>query len=258
MTPLDSKRARRSPWPSIDERAEAMTREPVIKRGGRSEHWVYLWHWPIRAMHWIAAVCIVVLVVTGFWIGRPYFMTGGASQTFALQYVRLVHFIAAGGLVATAIVRVYWLFAGNRFERFAALFPVRKRDWVNLWRMVKFYLLIRPERAPRYLGHNPLQQLSYTFTYLMAVVLVVTGFVMFGEANPRGVFMHTFGHLAPLLGGFQYVRVLHHIAAWYFPLFIIIHIYLAIRADLLERSGAISSIISGGRFVATDEHYADE
>jgi len=258
MTPRDPKHARGSPWPSIDERAGAMTREPVIRRGGRTEQWVYLWHWPIRAMHWAAAVSIVVLVVTGFWIGSPYFLTGGASQTFGLQYVRLVHFIAAGVLVATAIVRVYWLFAGDRFERLPALFPVRKRDWVNLWRMIKFYLLIHPERGPRYLGHNPLQQLSYTFTYFMAAILVVTGFTMFGEADPQGIFMHTFGHLAPYFGGFQWVRVLHHVAAWYFPLFIILHVYLAIRADLLERSGAISSIISGGRFVPTDERYADE
>ncbi len=258
MTPLDSKRERGSPWPSIDERQGAMTREPVIERAGRSEHWVYLWHWPIRAMHWAAAASIVTLIVTGFWIGRPYFLTGGTSQPFGLQYVRLVHFIAAGVLVATAIVRVYWLFAGNRFERLVALFPFRKRDWANLWKMVKFYLLIHPDRGPRYLGHNPLQQISYTFTYLMGLVLAVTGFIMFGEANPQGFFMHTFGRLAPYLGGFQWVRVIHHVAAWYFPIFIILHVYLAIRADLLERSGAISSIISGGRFVPTDEHYADE
>ncbi|MHB1861587.1 MAG: Ni/Fe-hydrogenase, b-type cytochrome subunit [Gemmatimonadaceae bacterium] len=258
MTPLDARHTRGSPWPSIDERSGAMTPEPVISGGGRSEQWVYLWHWPIRAMHWAAAVSIVVLAVTGFWIGRPYFLTGGASQTFALQYVRLAHFAAAGVLVATAIVRIYWLFVGDRFERLPALFPVRARDWANLWKMVKFYLLIHPERAPRYLGHNPLQQLSYTFTYFMAGLLVVTGFIMFGEANPQGVFMYTFGRLAVYVGGFQWVRVIHHVAAWYIPLFIIVHVYLTIRADLLERSGAISSIFSGGRFVATDEHYADE
>ena len=32
--------------------------------------WVYLWGAPIRAMHWIAAICIALLVVTGFYIGR--------------------------------------------------------------------------------------------------------------------------------------------------------------------------------------------
>jgi len=36
-------------------------------RGG--SRWVYLWHWPIRAMHWLAAGSILVLIVTGFYIG---------------------------------------------------------------------------------------------------------------------------------------------------------------------------------------------
>ena len=38
-----------------------------------TSEWVYLWGWPLRAMHWIAAACIVVLTVTGFYIGKPYF-----------------------------------------------------------------------------------------------------------------------------------------------------------------------------------------
>ncbi len=50
---------------------------------------VYLWQWPIRAMHWIAAACIIVLVVTGFYIGRPYFFTSGAaSDHFLMGRVR--------------------------------------------------------------------------------------------------------------------------------------------------------------------------
>jgi Ni,Fe-hydrogenase I cytochrome b subunit len=54
------------------------------------------------------------------------------------------------------------------------------------------------------------------------------------------------------------VRFVHHAATWAFLIFIPIHIYLAIRADHLERTGVISSIISGGRFVPTDHHFVDE
>jgi Ni,Fe-hydrogenase I cytochrome b subunit len=54
------------------------------------------------------------------------------------------------------------------------------------------------------------------------------------------------------------VRLLHHLLTWVFIIFVVIHIYLALRADILERSGTISSIISGGRFVRTDEQYEDE
>ncbi len=220
--------------------------------------WVYLWQWPIRAMHWAAAGSIVVLVVTGFYIGAPYFMTGGeATPRFAMGWMRFLHFLAAAVFVTTGIVRAYWLFAGNRFERWRALFPVRPRDWVNLYRMVKFYLMIHPERAPRYLGHNPLQQLSYTAIYVVAIVMVLTGFALYGQANPDGLIRALFGWVIPLLGGNQAVRFVHHALTWAFLIFIPIHVYLAIRADKVEETGTISSIVSGGRFVPADEEFED-
>ena len=49
--------------------------------------WIYLWGLPLRAMHWIAAACVVVLIVTGLFIGRPYFMLGesGTSPQAAIS-----------------------------------------------------------------------------------------------------------------------------------------------------------------------------
>jgi Ni/Fe-hydrogenase 1 B-type cytochrome subunit len=221
--------------------------------------WVYLWEWPIRAMHWLAAGSIAVLVLTGFYIGRPYFVTSGeASSHYLMGTVRFIHFVAAGVFVATAIVRAYWLFAGNQFERLRALFPVRPRDWVNLWKQVKYYLMIQPEKAPHYLGHNPLQQLSYTALYGVAGVQVLTGFAMYGQSNPEGFFYTVFGWVVNLLGGIQEAHFVHHVFTWVFLIFVPIHLYLAIRADNVERTGTISSIISGGRFVPRDEHYVDQ
>jgi Ni/Fe-hydrogenase 1 B-type cytochrome subunit len=238
---------------------KGVTLRHEIAEASGDYQWVYLWHWPIRAMHWVAAVSIVVLAVTGLYIGRPYFAPSDSPTTpFLMGWMRFLHFAAAGALVATAIVRVYWLFAGNKFERFAALFPVRPRDWVNLVKQVKFYLLIHPERAPKYLGHNPLQQLSYTGLYLAALLAVVTGFAMYGQSNPGGLFFRVFGWLGPLLGGMQNLRFLHHVLTWVFLAFIPIHVYLAIRADVLEHGGSISSIITGGRFVPRKHKYVDE
>jgi Ni/Fe-hydrogenase 1 B-type cytochrome subunit len=221
--------------------------------------WVYLWQWPIRAMHWAAAASIVVLAVTGFMIGKPWFITSGeASAHYYIGFARLTHFIAAGVLVATAVVRVYWLFAGNQFERLKALFPVRPRDWKNMVKMVKYYLMIDTEGVPHYLGHNPMQQLSYTGMYLAGATMVVTGFAMYGQSNPGG-FIWTLFHWVPnLVGGLQMVRSIHHVMTWAFLIFIPIHVYLALRAEIMERTGTISSIVSGGRFVPKDEHYVDD
>lgn len=232
--------------------------EPTVASPG-VRRWVYLWQWPIRAMHWAAAVSLVVLVVTGFYIGRPYFVTSGeASAHFLMGWMRFLHFGAAAVFVATAIIRVYWLFAGNKFERWRALFPIARQDWVNLYKQVKFYLMIQPENAPRYLGHNPLQQFSYTGIYAIAFVQVVTGFAMYGQSRPGGFWYTLFGWVVPLLGGIQIVHFVHHVMTWAFLIFIPIHIYLALRADVLERTGTISSIVSGGRFVRSDVNYVDE
>jgi len=221
-------------------------------------HWIYLWEWPIRAMHWIAVLCIIGLTVTGLYIGKPYFIAGGdTGDHFMMGWVRFVHFALAAAFVATGIVRIYWLFAGNRFERWQALFPVRPRDWVNMWKQVKFYMMIQPEKAPHYLGHNPMQQLSYTGIYVVAALMVVTGFAMYGQANPGGFFYSIFNWVGIVLGGMPVVRFVHHALTWAFLIFIPIHVYLAIRADHLERTGVISSIISGGRFVPADEHFID-
>lgn len=220
--------------------------------------WVYLWDKPLRYMHWVAALCIVALVVTGLYVGRPYFMTSGeASSHFLMGKVRFVHFLSAAVLVMTGIVRVYWLFMGNRFERWSALFPVRRRDRKNFVQMVKFYLFIHPERAPKYLGHHPLQQLSYTGVYAITFLMVLTGFAMYGQSDPGGFFYLTTNWVNALFGGAPIVRFVHHVLTWAFLIFLPLHIYLSIRADHLERTGTLSSIISGGRFVPADEEFAD-
>jgi Ni/Fe-hydrogenase 1 B-type cytochrome subunit len=54
------------------------------------------------------------------------------------------------------------------------------------------------------------------------------------------------------------VRFLHHVLTWVFLIFIPIHVYLALRADAVERTGTISSIISGGRFIPKHEEFVDD
>ena len=220
--------------------------------------WVYLWGAPLRAMHWIAALCILTLVVTGFYIGRPYFMTGGeASAHYLMGWVRLAHFTAAAVLVMTGIVRLYWLFAGNQFERLPALLPITPRNFRNLCRTGVAYLTFRPEKQPNFVGHTPLQQYSYTGIYLLAATMVVTGFSLYGQSNPEGLIYRTFAWVPYLLGGLQHVRLLHHVLTWGFILFIIMHVYFALRSDYVERAGGVSSIITGGRYISLNEEYED-
>ena len=221
--------------------------------------WVYLWKWPLRVTHWISAITITVLIFTGFYIGAPYFTTWGEpSSHFLMGWARFLHFSAAALIVAAAILRVYWLFAGNKWARWNALLPVRAEDWRNLWRTVKYYLLVRQEWMPHYLGHHPLQQLSYTFIYLVVIVQMVTGFAMYGLSDPGGFFHTMTSWVGPLFGGIQTVRFVHHALTWLLITFIPLHVYFAFRADVVDREGEMSSIFSGGRFVRSDIKFEDE
>lgn len=232
---------------------------PTHRPGVPGYRWVYLWHWPIRAMHWAAAGSIAVLVVTGFYIGRPYFAPAPSEVTgFLMGWMRFLHFGAAGVLVATGIVRVYWLFAGNRYERFSALFPITSRnDWTNLLGVIRKYATMRWESGPHFLGHNPLQQIAYTFVYAVVLIQVLTGFALYGMSDPDGFFYRVLGWEALFLGGLPVVRFIHHVLTWVILIFIPIHVYLALRADITEKGGSISSIISGGRWVRDDVDYED-
>lgn len=222
--------------------------------------WVYLWHLPIRITHWVAAASILVLAVTGYYIGRPFAGTGGeASAHFMMGWMRFLHFSAAGVLVACAILRIYGLvLGGNRYERWTALFPVKRSDWVNTWKMACAYATVRPECAPHYLGHNPLQQISYTAVYALGALEVLTGFALYGLSNPAGFIHHATAWVGPFLGGWQMVRLVHHAVLWIFASFVPLHVYLVLRSDVGDREGTLSSIFSGGRFVRDDVRYEDE
>ncbi len=221
--------------------------------------WVRLWGLPLRVMHWLAALAIVVLAVTGLYIGRPYFMTGGeASAHFMMGWMRFLHFAAAGVLVMTAVVRVYWLIASNRYERWSALVPHSRHDLKDLFRQGRAYLLVRPEDAPPYLGHNPLQQMSYTSLYAVALLQVITGFALYGQYNSSGWFYRAFNWIGPLLGGMPVVRFIHHEVTWVFAIYVPIHVYMSVRADILDHNSTISSIVSGGRMVPADREFEDD
>jgi len=58
---------------------------------------VYVWELPVRVYHWINAVALVLLCVTGYLIGSPIraFYAAEAYQQYWFGVVRFIHFTAA-------------------------------------------------------------------------------------------------------------------------------------------------------------------
>ena len=230
--------------------------------------WVYvkLWDPALRLMHWTAVICIITLIGTGYIIATPFLAPGtGAPQPYLMGYIRLVHFIAAGILIATAVVRIADLFfSPYPYARWQSLWPVNDRTEAKATLdVLKGYLFLRTHKNPTWIGLNPLQAITYTAVYGLAILMVVTGMALFGLYNQSQWPYSWFQWLNSWLGA-DTVRTIHYIGMWLFLMFIPAHIYLSARSDTIDRGGAISSMFNGGVWVRKNapvidaDHYRDE
>ena len=79
--------------------------------------------------------------------------------------------------------------------------------------------------------------------------MILTGLVLYGEGEGMGSWQYDWfsSWIIPLLGQSQGVHTLHHLGMWGILVFIIIHIYAAVREDIMSRQSIISSMFSGWR-----------
>lgn len=238
---------------------KATRRKATRKEAPNAFRYVPVWDWQLRFLHWAAFVAILTLCLTGWMIGSGRLAYAGTtSDPFFIGYLRLVHFTAGWLLVSMGILRVAGLFlASTKYQLWRALFPISLKDLKNLYRVGCNYLLCIFERGPHYVGHNPLQQVAYTGIYLMALLAILTGFCLYAAYDANHWLFQYFYWLNGLIG-IQYVRLIHLFMMWVFLAFIPIHVYLAIRADTVEREGAISSIFSGGRWCRKGTRFEDD
>ena len=211
---------------------------------------VYVFEAPVRVWHWIHALSIVVLAVTGYLIANPLPAIGGeASEHFMMGNLRMIHFIASYVFGIGFAVRIYWGIVGNSHSRELFYLPVWRGDWWrNFWEELKFYFFMRQD-APPISGHNPIAQTGYwLFNVLLTLFMIVTGFALYGEGLGLGSWADTwFGWVFLWLGDAQNVRMWHLLGMWLFIVFAILHIYMAIRADIMTRQSSVSAILSGWR-----------
>jgi len=208
----------------------------------------YVYEAPVRLWHWINAACILVLAVTGYLIGSPLpSQPGEASAHFLMGYIRFAHF-SAGYVFAIGILgRAYWALVGNHHARELFSVPVlSKAYWTDFLSWLRYYLFIGPTPEPTF-GHNPLSRFAMFFVFLLSsLFMVLTGFALYGEGSQMGSWQERmFGWVLPLLGQSQQVHTLHHLGMWVIVVFIILHVYAAVREEINGRLSLIGGMISG-------------
>ena len=217
-------------------------------------HRVYVWQLPVRLYHWVNALCVAVLCVTGYMIGRPlYFpVSGEASFSYLFGWIRFWHFVAAFVFFFNFLGRIYWGFVGNQFARWDNFLPITRtllmRQWKEAIQVWKVDILQSTTATIDSVGHNALASWTYFLTFLAFLFQSITGFGLYA-AMSKAWLPSLFKWIVPMMGGDFAVRQWHHAAMWFFIIFSIIHVYLVFYHDYVEGRGVISSMAGGFKFV---------
>ncbi len=221
--------------------------------GKRAE---YVFEAPVRLWHWVHTFSFLTLAVTGYLIAHPLpSPIGEPSSHFLMGNIRMIHFISAYVMAVGFAVRIYWAFVGNKHSREIFMLPIwRGRWWRGLLHEVKFYLFLVPREDKR-LGHNPLAQTAmFFFNTLMTFFMIITGFALYGQGLGQGSWAdRMFGWIIPMLGDGEGTRNWHQFGMWLMLMFIIVHIYMAVRADMVGKRSSVSVIIGGWRMFRDDD-----
>ena len=201
-----------------------------------------------RFCHWLIAGCMVILFCTGLYIGNPAFIgTQGTEPTmavanlFSMETIRYIHFAAAFVFCGALLFRLFLVFTypGDR------LFPNFRSTgyWQGLVEVMAYYAFLR--RHHKTYIRNPLAATAYLGIYFLMFVEAVTGLAMYAMIKPNSWLAGLFGPVNNWLGNEYMTHIAHHVIAWGFFLFLLGHVYLVFYNDIVERSGELSSIVSG-------------
>ncbi len=220
---------------------------------GGSPNAVYVWEAPVRAWHWLMALCMVVLSVTGYLIGSPLpSVLGEASENYLMGYIRFVHFSAGYIFAVIFVLRVYWAFVGNKYSRGLFALPVKILQpgwWKGMIDLVTYYTFVRDKRYV-YLGHNPMAMAAMFLMFVLgSIFMIFSGLALYGEGAGMASWQFRWftSWLQPLIGDSQALHTWHHLGMWYLVIFTIIHVYLVIREDVFLHETVISTMINGWR-----------
>jgi len=145
--------------------------------------------------------------------------------------------------------RVYWAIVGNEYARELFFPPLFKAaTWKDVWFRVKYYLFIEKD-APPSAGPNGLEVVSAFFMFTLPTIFVIlTGFALYAEGTGQNSWQAAaFGWVRHLFGDSQALHTWHHVAMWVLIIYVIIHVYLCIRQDIMSRQSYLSTMISGMR-----------
>jgi thiosulfate reductase cytochrome b subunit len=194
---------------------------------------------PLRIMHWINALAMIVMIGSGWkiyedevlfgWLHFPNSITIGGEAQGALQW----HFLGMWILTFNGLAYIVYGLVSGRFLRM--LWPIRPREVVADINDA-LHLRLQHDDLTRY---NAVQRLLYAGIILIGVLQVLSGLAVWKPVQ--------FSELAALFYDFQGARLIHFLCMAAIVMFLVVHVSLAL---LVPRT--IANMITGGPAVKAD------
>lgn len=217
----------------------AFRRRPPMHEATRRVHMYDAYR---RFWHWLQAISIVALLVTGLIIHRP-----DLFAVFSFPGVVQLHNVLAAILVLNAALSLFYHLATERMQEYI---PRPYGFFDDSIRQTKYYVsgIFKGEPHPFEKRPddrmNPIQKLTYFgILNVLLPLQILTGALMWGVQEWPAV--------AGALGGLPFLAPFHTLLAWLFAAFIVGHVYLTTTgATPLE---AIRGMVTGYEEVEVHE-----
>lgn len=186
-----------------------------------SEKRVYLQPIPVRIWHWLNALGIIALCISGAQIRYPEYVTVLGSYRSAIMLHNTAGIVVA---VSFSIWFFYYKIVANSLDKI--YIPKVSDLTTGLFRQVVFYFFAyffgapNPHHATPDNKFNPLQKSAYlAIMFVLMPVVSLTGILLMNMGPMREIIM--------LIGGLKILVVIHFLAACSLCAFIFTHVYLA-------------------------------
>lgn len=189
--------------------------------------------WPVRIMHWINAVAMIVMIGSGWGIYNDSVIFNGLAFPHAVRIggwaaeSLLWHFAFMWVLAINGLAYLVYGIATGRFRQ--RLLPIRVGDVIETVRETLRFHLAHEDLTV----YNAVQKILYIVVILAGLLQVVTGLAVWKPVQ--------LAWLVDLFGGFQGARLLHFMGMGVIALFLLVHVALAL---LVPRT--LVSMVTGG------------
>jgi thiosulfate reductase cytochrome b subunit len=168
-----------------------------------------------RLWHWLQALFIILLMVTGFEIHGTYVL-------FGFERAVWIHTNVAWAFIGLIVLAIFWHITTGEWRQYRPSGPRSIVTQGQYYAVGIFKDEPHPYRKSELTKLNPLQKVTYLgFKLLIVPVMVTTGLL----------YMYYNSWSASWVGGLAVVAIIHTLGAFALVMFLVVHVYMTTTGE---------------------------